>query len=98
MMGEIKTLLLCSLVINYSLLLIWFGLFCLAHQSLYRLHSRWFKLSVETFDMLHYVGMAIYKVGVLIPTIKNGQIKKRGIDKTGFQIALGLKSHWSNVA
>ena len=29
----------------------------------------------------------------MIPTIKDGQIKKRVIDKTGFQIQLGLKSH-----
>jgi hypothetical protein len=34
----------------------------------------------------------------MIPTIKNGQIKKRGIDKTGLQIQPGLGSHWLSVA
>ncbi|MGJ0484794.1 MAG: DUF6868 family protein [Methylomicrobium sp.] len=38
----------------------------MAHASIYRLHTRWFKLSVETFDAIHYSGMAIYKVGVLL--------------------------------
>jgi len=33
---------------------------------MYRLHSRWFKLSEERFDAIHYQGMAVYKVGVLL--------------------------------
>jgi hypothetical protein len=28
---------------------------------MYRLHMHWFKLSVETFDALHYVGMSLQK-------------------------------------
>jgi len=30
------------------------------------LHTRWFKLSVETFDAIHYAGMSVYKIGVLL--------------------------------
>jgi hypothetical protein len=30
------------------------------------MHTRWFKLSVETFDAIHYAGMATYKIGVLL--------------------------------
>jgi hypothetical protein len=33
---------------------------------MYRLHSRWFQVSRETFDALHYAGMTIYKVGILL--------------------------------
>jgi hypothetical protein len=33
---------------------------------MYLLHGRWFRLSVEQFDMLHYAGMSIYKIGVLL--------------------------------
>jgi len=29
-------------------------------------HSRWFHLSVEQFDALHYAGMALYKLGILL--------------------------------
>ena len=30
------------------------------------LHSRWFYLSREQFDALHYAGMALYKIGILL--------------------------------
>jgi hypothetical protein len=63
---EIREFLLCSITINYGVLCIWFEAFRFAHDSLYRLHSHWFKLSVETFDALHYGGMADYKVGILL--------------------------------
>jgi hypothetical protein len=52
--------------INYAILLVWFGVFTLAHDWLYRMHSRWFKLSVETFDALNYAGVAFYKIGIML--------------------------------
>ncbi|MCL4525250.1 MAG: hypothetical protein M1492_01915 [Gammaproteobacteria bacterium] len=63
---EMETVLLWSLGINYALLLIWAGAFIWAHDWMYRLHSRWFKLSSETFDAVHYAGMAVYKIGILL--------------------------------
>jgi hypothetical protein len=30
------------------------------------MHTRWFKLSVETFDAIHYAGMATYKLGIIL--------------------------------
>jgi len=65
----IKELLLYSLAFNYAILMIWFGVFSLAHDLMYRLHSRWFSLSVETFDALHYAGMAFYKIGIIMLNI-----------------------------
>ena len=65
----IKTLLLYSLAFNYALLMTWFAAFSLAHDRLYRLHSRWFRLSPEAFDALHYAGMAFYKIGIIILNI-----------------------------
>jgi len=55
-----------SLVINYGILLIWFAAFSLAHDRIYRLHNRWFAVSRETFDALHYGGMSVYKIGTLL--------------------------------
>ena len=52
--------------INYGFLFLWFGVFVLAHEWMYRLHSRWFRLSVETFDAIHYAGMAAYKLAILL--------------------------------
>jgi Family of unknown function (DUF6868) len=60
-----KALLWCALI-NYAVLLVWFALFILAHDWMFLLHSRWFRLSIEQFDMLHYAGMAVYKIGILL--------------------------------
>ena len=64
--NELKEFLLWSTAINYGVLFLWFGVFVFAHDWLYRLHTRWFKLSVETFDALNYVGVSIYKIGVVL--------------------------------
>ena len=65
----IKVLLLYCLAFNYGVLLIWFVVFRFAHDYVYRLHSRWFVLSVETFDQLHYASMAFYKIGIIMLNI-----------------------------
>ena len=53
-------------VINYGVLLLWFLVFRAAHDRLHRFHGRWFRLSAEQFDAIHYGAMAVYKVGVLL--------------------------------
>ena len=63
---EIKAILLWCIAINYAILFIWFGAFVLAHDWMYRLHSRWFKLSVDTFDTIHYASMVAYKLGIIL--------------------------------
>jgi hypothetical protein len=64
--SEIKGVLLWCVGINYGVLLVWFGVFVYAHDWMYRLHTRWFKLSVENFDALHYLGISIYKIGIIL--------------------------------
>lgn len=64
--NEIHDFLLLSLIINYGILLLWFGVFVLAHDWMYRLHTRWFNLSMQTFDTIHYAGLAVYKIGILL--------------------------------
>ena len=53
-------------LLNYAVLIAWFAAFKLAGDALYRLHARWFRITRETFDALHYGGMAVYKIGVLL--------------------------------
>ncbi|MCB0930601.1 MAG: hypothetical protein KDB71_01710 [Mycobacterium sp.] len=65
-LAGLREILIWSLVVNWVILLIWFAAFKLAHDWMYRLHSRWFRLSRETFDALHYGGMAAYKIGVFL--------------------------------
>lgn len=52
--------------INMGLLLWWLLIFMLAHDWMYRVHSRWYKLSAETFDSIHYTGMAFLKICIFV--------------------------------
>lgn len=53
-------------VINWGLLLWWFLFFTLAHDWIYRFHSKWFDVSVDKFDAIHYAGMGIFKIGIIL--------------------------------
>jgi len=53
-------------ILNYLVLLLWFVAFTGAHDWMFKLHGRWFRLTVAQFDALHYGGMAVYKVGILL--------------------------------
>jgi hypothetical protein len=63
---ELRQMLLISTLLNYGLITIWFLAFVYAHDTLYRLHTRWYHLSPQTFDKIHYLGIALYKIGVLL--------------------------------
>lgn len=64
--GTVREVLLWCTVINYGVLIWWFLIFTLAHDWIHRLHGRWFRLPAEQFDAIHYGGMAIYKIGILL--------------------------------
>jgi hypothetical protein len=64
--NAIKDFLLFCVILNYVILFIWAGVFIFAHDGLYRMHSRWFRLTAETFDAVHYAGLGIYKIGILL--------------------------------
>ena len=55
----------CSLI-NVSLLLIWFLFIVFAHDWMFRIHTRWFKLSSEKFDAIHYAGIGLFKMTIVI--------------------------------
>jgi len=55
----------CS-IINMGLLLWWFLILMFAHDWVYRIHSKWFKLSPEMFDTIHYAGIAFFKIAVFV--------------------------------
>jgi len=62
----LRSFLLWCAIMNYAVLFLWFFVFILARGSLQRIHGRWFHLTAEQFDALHYSGMAVYKIGVLL--------------------------------
>lgn len=61
----VESLLACVLI-QYAVLVVWVLAFVFAHDALYRLHARWFRISREQFDTIHYLGMAICNVLVLV--------------------------------
>jgi hypothetical protein len=62
----IRNVLAWCLVMNLGLLLWWFLFFTLAHDWTYRLHRKWFNISVDTFDSIHYAGIALFKMSVFL--------------------------------
>ena len=58
--------LLSLVLINYIILMIWFLAIIFARDWIKQVHEKWFNLSDETFDTIHYGGMAIYKIGILL--------------------------------
>ncbi len=55
----------CTLI-NMGLLLWWFLFFLFAHDWIYFFHGKFFKLSVETFDSIHYSAMAFFKLSFFL--------------------------------
>jgi len=62
----ITELLLWSLAINYAILLVWLGALTWFREPIRRLHRRWFRLSDEIFDAMHYGAMAAYKLLIIV--------------------------------
>ena len=55
----------CS-VINIVLLLFWVLWLKFAHDFVYKIHGKWFKLSEEKFDSTHYTGMLFFKICIFV--------------------------------
>ena len=55
----------CSLI-NVALLLIWFLFIVFAHDWIFRIHTRWLKLSSEKFDAIHYAGIGLFEMTIVI--------------------------------
>lgn len=62
----LRHFLLGSLAFNYAVLFAWFLAFVFAKEWMRKLHRTWFDLSNTTFDAIHYGGMAVYKIGILL--------------------------------
>ena len=49
-------------VVNFGLLLYWWGMIAFAHDWVYKMHSRWFKISQSDFDNAQYKLMGMFKL------------------------------------
>jgi len=55
----------CTLI-NAGMFAVWSLAFVFAHDLVFRMHTRWFKLSEEHFDEIHYTLMGYYKLAVFL--------------------------------
>lgn len=53
-------------VINGGILLLWFIVFTVAHDWIHRMHGKWFQLSKERFDEIHYQSMSFFKLSIFL--------------------------------
>jgi hypothetical protein len=53
-------------IVDYGILSVWFGAFVFAHDLMQSVHGRWFQLSRNQFDAIHYGGMSIFKIGIML--------------------------------
>ena len=53
-------------VINIGMLLLWFLFLAFAHDWIYRMHSKWFKIPAETFNAIHYTGIVFLKIVIFV--------------------------------
>jgi len=53
-------------VLNWVVLLFWWGFLTVAGDWVYELHTKWFKISREVFDAMHYGGMGLFKLLILV--------------------------------
>ena len=62
---EIRAVFAWNAVLNFLFLFAWVAFYLAAHDFMYRMHSRLFRLSREDFDSIHYRGMAYYKILIM---------------------------------
>jgi len=55
----------CTLI-NMGMALVYFLILTLGHDWVYRMHGKWFKMSVEQFDAIHYRSLLTFKIGIFL--------------------------------
>ena len=49
-----------------ALLILWFAGYAAAGDWIYQIHSRWFQIPRQSFDAIHYAGMAFTKIAIIL--------------------------------
>ena len=53
-------------IINSGALILWLVMFAACRNWIYKTHGRFFRISEEKFDAIHYSGMALFKAGIFL--------------------------------
>ena len=64
--GDLRKFLFWCTLMNFVLLAAWFAMFSLAGDWVFQLHGIWFDLDRQTFDAIHYAGIGLYKMLVIV--------------------------------
>jgi len=55
-----------SLVVHFSVLLLWVWMMKYANEYVYRIHTYWIPISKDSFNVMHYGGIGLYKLLIFI--------------------------------
>jgi len=53
-------------VINYAIVIVWFVAFLIGREWISALHGRLFNIPAEKVKTMHFMGIAFYKIGILL--------------------------------
>lgn len=53
-------------IINYAVLILWFLILACAGGWVYKMHSKWFPISREAFNVAIYSFVGLYKIFILV--------------------------------
>ncbi|WP_345947266.1 DUF6868 family protein [Natroniella acetigena] len=62
----LRTFFMWCTILNVGLLLLSFPLLILANDYVYKIHSKWFSMPRETFNMVLYSLIGIYKIIIFV--------------------------------
>lgn len=54
------------LVMNIALLFFWFIMFTFAQDWIYRMHSKFYKITTDDFNRIHYNGIMLFKIFIFV--------------------------------
>ena len=63
-LAEVRSALAWCTLINFGLLMWWFFFISVAHDWTFRMHTKFFRISEEAFDSIHYAGISLFKLFV----------------------------------
>ena len=63
---ELQEFLMWCSILNSGLLMSWFLIITMAGGWVHRIHGRWFNLSRERFDAIHYQQIGNFKVVIMV--------------------------------
>lgn len=64
--NEIRDVFMWCTIIDFGILSLWFAMFAMAGGWIYRCHGKWFPMSRDAFNAIHYAGMALFKVVIFV--------------------------------